>query len=274
MKNKKIAYAIWPWGTESEEQFVAPVKDIREAGYTCFESVGATVDLFLDRPERFAQLLEEYQVKPISFYIHLKGSREEVEDFAKKAPFMAQNGIKTFTLQATHSASKEGATEEELRFVLDTTNQIADIAAGYGLLPCFHPHINTSVQFENEIDFLMRNTDPAKVAMAPDTAHLLGAKCDPVQIISRYADRVKFVHLKDFEGTAEVAAAGWAAGVEVYENFVELGRGSVDFPGVFRVLDQAGFDGYYCIELDESKFGNKESAVMSRKYLESIEAIR
>ena len=31
MKNKKIAYAIWPWGTESEEQFVAAVKDIREA---------------------------------------------------------------------------------------------------------------------------------------------------------------------------------------------------------------------------------------------------
>ena len=268
MKKRNMAYAIWPWGTDTEEQFIQAVKDIREAGFDCFESVAKTVEIFQGREARFQELLDEYKVKPVSFYVHLQGKPEEIDAFAAKAPFMAKFGITNFTLQASYQARKEGATEEELRFVLDTTNKIAEIGKEYGLVPCFHPHKNTSVQYEREIDFIMQNSD---VALMPDTAHLIACKCDPVEIISRYADRVKFVHLKDFEGTEEIDTAGWQAGVEVYGNFVELGNGSVDFPGVFKVLDNIGYDGYYCIELDHSRYGNKESAIISRKYLESLD---
>ena len=40
---RNTAYAIWPWGTDTEEQFIQAVKDIREAGFDCFESVAKTV---------------------------------------------------------------------------------------------------------------------------------------------------------------------------------------------------------------------------------------
>jgi inosose dehydratase len=120
--------------------------------------------------------------------------------------------------------------------------------------------------YENEIDFILQNTDPELVAFGPDTAHLTAGKCDPVKVIKKYADRVKFIHLKDITD-AGVVAAGMQAGVEVYTNFRELGEGIVDFSSVFNILDSVGYDGFLTAELDRSRFGNKESAVMSMKYL-------
>ena len=120
--------------------------------------------------------------------------------------------------------------------------------------------------YENEIDFIMNNTDSALVAFGPDTAHMTAGKCDPVKMIKKYADRVKFTHLKDITSDG-VEAAGMQAWVEVYSNFRELGKGIVDFPSIFKILDSVGYDGFLTVELDRSRFGNKESAIISMKYL-------
>jgi sugar phosphate isomerase/epimerase len=64
-------------------------------------------------------------------------------------------------------------------------------------------------------------------------------------------------------------------GVEVYENFCELGTGSIDFKRVFQVLEKSGYDGYICTELDISRFGNKKSAEINYKYIiENIKDVR
>jgi sugar phosphate isomerase/epimerase len=57
------------------------------------------------------------------------------------------------------------------------------------------------------------------------------------------------------------------AGVEVYSNFRELGEGDIDLKGVFDVLKSADYEGYLCGELDRSRFTNKESAIITMKYL-------
>ena len=51
--NAKLAYAMWPWGTSTEEQLVAGITDIKEVGYTYFESVVSLVDTFRDRVADF-----------------------------------------------------------------------------------------------------------------------------------------------------------------------------------------------------------------------------
>ncbi|MHB0935365.1 MAG: hypothetical protein ACYDCO_16635 [Armatimonadota bacterium] len=37
----------------------------------------------------------------------------------------------------------------------------------------------------------------------------------------------------------------------------------MDIPGALAVLASVDYDGYLCIELNSSRFGNKESAVMT-----------
>jgi len=58
--------------------------------------------------------------------------------------------------------------------------------------------------------------------------------------------------------------------MEVYTNFAELGCGSVDFKSVINIIDEAGFKGHYCIELDRAPISNKQSAINNFKFVSAL----
>lgn len=267
MGKAKFAYTVWQWGT-GKEQFIQALKDITEAGYEYFESVKAAINAFDHDAAAFLSLCKEYGAKPNGFYFHFNGEwNNDVEDVKKKLPFMAACDIYRMNVQGTRVVGRP-ATQEELNYNLKAINALAELAKKYNIIPCVHPHYNTAVMYEREVDFIMQNTDPELVAFGPDTAHLVAGNCDPIKVIKKYADRVKFTHLKDMT-TDGIKAAGMEAGVEVYTNFRELGEGAIDFPSIFKILDDVGYDGFLTAELDKSRFGHKESAIISMKYLKA-----
>lgn len=260
----KFAYAQWPWGTQSREEFVTSCREIREAGYDAFESVKAFIDTFKRDPADFAAICREFGIKPVSFYFHLSGNvAADIADLKDKIGFVEDNGITTICVQA--AGSRLPATVDQLKETVEGIAAFADICLPRGITPCVHPHYETLVMRENEIDYVMEHTDPARVGFAPDTAHLVAGGCDPYAIIKRYVGRVKFAHLKDIRGALK--GGGMQDGVPVYENFRELGEGDIDFSPIFALLKEAKFDGYLCVELDRSRFTNMESARMSLRYL-------
>lgn len=268
MSKAKFAYAQWPWGTKSREEFIASCKDLADVGFQYFESVRAFIDTFKDTPEDFKAITEEYNLHPISFYFHFKGNPEtDLGELNDKIKFVASNeNIRTISIQAPKRGEK--VTEEDLRYFIDTINEYAKICKPYGIMPCIHPHHNTTVQFEDEINYVMKNTDPDIIGFGPDTAHLVTGNCDPVAIFERYKERIKFVHLKDIASTnVESVGISGEIGVEVYDNFRELGQGIVDYKNIFRVLKSVDYSGYLCAELDRTRYTHKESAIMSLKYL-------
>jgi inosose dehydratase len=269
MRNANFAYTVWQWGVQTEDQFRQALGDITEAGFFVFESVKAAIDVFGHDSERFMAVCREYGARPNGFYFHLTGDwDEDVGEFRRKLPFMAACGIHRLSFQGTGMNGRLHATREELGYNLKVLDAVGKLASEYGILPCVHPHHNTAIMFEDEIDYILENADPERVAFGPDTAHLVAGQCDPVAVIRKYAGRVKFIHLKDI-ASVDVASEGYAAGVEVYSSFCELGRGMVDFPGVFGALDGAGYDGDLTVELDKSRTTNKESAIISMKYLQA-----
>lgn len=266
MDKSKFAYTVWQWGTDNKEQFIQSLKDITKAGYKYFESTKATINVFNEDAESFMKVCKEYGVKPNGFYFHFTGDWEnDVEDAKRKMPFMAACDIHRMNVQAT-GTKDHPTTKEELEYDLKVINAIAEASKDYDIIPCMHPHYNTTVMYENEIDFIMNNTDPELVAFGPDTAHLTAGECDPVKVIEKYKDRVNFTHLKDITEDG-VQAAGMQGGVEVYSNFRELGQGIVNFPAIFKILDSVNYDGFLTVELDMSRFSHTQSAVMSLKYL-------
>lgn len=269
MEKAKFAYTVWQWGTESKDQFVQSLRDITEAGYDTFESVKAAINVYDHDPKAFMKTCRDFGVKPNGFYFHLTGNwDEDVNEFEKKLPFMATCDIHRLNFQATGMNGKLHASPEVLQYNLRVLDTVSKLAYKYDIMPCVHPHHNTAVMFEDEIDFIMQNTDPAYVGFGPDTAHLTAGQCDPVAVIRKYSARVGFTHMKDI-ASINVESEGYASGVEVYGNFRELGEGIVDFPSVFKVLDDAGYDGYLTAELDLSRFSNKESAIMSMRYFKT-----
>ena len=269
----KLAYAQWTWGTSTKEQFITSCKELSSIGYKYFESVRAFIDTFQNDREEFKAITDEYDLHPISFYFHFSGDlKQDIEDLKKRIDFLSYMGIKTICLQG---CSRKNMSDQVLKDTLKTINEYGAICRNYGILPSVHPHANTSIMYENEIDFIMQNTDPALIGFAPDTAHLLVSKCDPVTVCERYKKRISFTHIKDSKkpdasaaGTA-VASGGFKDGVEVICSFLELGKGDVDFDGVFKILKSVDYSGYLCVELDTVPVSNIDSARKNLGYMKA-----
>lgn len=270
MDASKITYAIWPWGTNKREEMELAAKEITEIGIKTFESVKKAIYAYDMDLNAYKDVLKRYSLNPVSFYFHMPNKENEHELFGNlenELEFVAALGVKRLSLQATRGRP-DTMSEENKKYELKQVEKFAKTAKSFGITTCLHPHHNTWVMLEEEIDYMLQNTDPKLLSFAPDTAHLIVGGCDPVDVIKRYADRVDFIHLKDFTIGKDVGSQGFAdAGVEVYSNFAELGTGTVDFKGVFDVLKQAGYDGYYCIELDKAPISNIQSAKNNLNYL-------
>jgi inosose dehydratase len=270
MSNAKLAYAIWPWGLSEKAQMVQAIQDIKAVGYRYFESVCTALDVFKGNAAEFKAITDEHQVHAVSFYFYQRGDIEkDVAQVQNALDFLAACNVQRMSIQAT---GKKGghATPEELKTVLAYLGRIGKLCKPYGIVPCVHPHSNTMIMYENEVDFVLQNTDPELIAFGPDSAHLTVGLCDPVAIYKRYAKRIKFTHLKDVKKKQQAQVDNAKQGFEVYSSFLELGEGEVDVRGCVKALEAVGYDGYLTVELDSSRFGNKQSAEMNMKYMRAL----
>ena len=265
MNSPKFACAIWPWGTNTKEQFISALEDVGSLGYKYVESTKPTINVFKNDFSGFDLICKEYDIKPVSFYFHLDGTKEnDIEDLCSKLDFMKRAGVECISIQALGTRTK--AAKEQLDYTLDTVIEMSRLCKPYGIYPCLHPHCHTSVWYEDEIDYILQNTDPDLLYFGPDTAHLSGGGCDPVEIFERYRERIRFTHMKDLKGSKAITAEN-VGGIDVYSNFVELGRGDIDFKAIFNILKEVNYDGYLTSELDRSSTTNKESAETNLGYM-------
>jgi inosose dehydratase len=156
--------------------------------------------------------------------------------------------------QATFGRSLDARrlTGEEWESMLGCVRRVAAIADSHGLAAAFHPHAGGYVEFEDEIDRLLGDTE---LELCFDTGHAALAGIDVPTAIAKYASRLRHLHLKDIDGDVlELARAQkmtfWdalTAGV-----FCPLGRGIVPFSRVATELAQTGYRGFATIEQDRT----------------------
>ena len=123
------------------------------------------------------------------------------------------------------------------------------------------------------MDQLLSLVDRNLIFLGPDTGHLAWAGADVVQFCRAYADRIKTMHLKDVDpAVLQRGQPDWGYGKYSSKGiWTELGRGCVDFPAIFQILQAAGFTGWLIVETDVTQLPTAlESAVVSRTYLRSL----
>ena len=57
--------------------------------------------------------------------------------------------------------------------------------------------MGTVVQDPDEVERMMANTDPEYVSLLFDTGHFTYCGADPLEMVKKYVNRIKHVHLKD-----------------------------------------------------------------------------
>lgn len=150
-----------------------------------------------------------------------------------------------------------GPTDDQLKRLANTLNEIGrqTIAMGIRLAP--HPHIWGPLEREAEVRRAMELTDPKYVWLTADTGHLTLGGADAGQIISDYFPRLALVHLKDtyakYRGNTSTPTQEQHKVASVYHN---LGGGGVDFQAVFKVLRDRRFKGWAIFDLDGPRPGD------------------
>ena len=137
-----------------------------------------------------------------------------------------------------------------------------------------HAHLGSQFQNENEVDFIMANTDPKHVGLVLDTGHITMAGMDPLALARKLGHRVVEFHLKDTKpedrgGTKNVPGRDRDQMKDPY--FFPMGNGGVDFPGLKSYLDSIKWKGALVVELDTSPWRPpKESARITADYIRKM----
>ena len=136
--------------------------------------------------------------------------------------------------------------------MMEVVRAVADIAEEHGLRPAFHPHAGSYVEFADEIDRLLADTN---IGLCLDTGHATYAGIPADEAISRYGSRLVHLHLKDANSRVldrvRLSHLGFWRAIDAGV-FCPLGRGLVNIRRVASALEQAGYDGFATIEQDRA----------------------
>lgn len=162
--------------------------------------------------------------------------------------------------------------DEEWDKVCTGLNKLGKIAKEYGITLTFHHHMGTVIQDPDEVERLMAGTDPEYVNLLFDSGHFTYCGADPLEMVQKYSSRIKHVHLKDVrpEVVEKVKAEklSFLAGVRMGA-FTVPGDGCINFDPIFKVLEDAGYEGYMVVEAeqDPAKANPLEYALKARKFI-------
>jgi inosose dehydratase len=134
--------------------------------------------------------------------------------------------------------------------MLGNLDTIAHRAAARGVVAALHPHVGTMVETGPETGRVLADS---QIGLCVDTGHLLVGGADPVALTAAHPERVVHVHLKDVDAAlaAQVRAGRTTFGQAVADGmFRPLGAGDVDIAGMVRILEAAGYAGWYVLEQD------------------------
>ncbi len=233
------------------------LRDLALAGYHGFELFDGDLLSYADRKGELRALLDETGLEMAGVYtganlIYPDILPEELWKIERVCALAAEFGCENLVVGAGARRST-GTVDADYTLLGAGLDQVMDVAAKHGLAAHYHPHLTTMVESPAELDKIMSRS---KINFCPDIAHLAAGGGDPVQAVRKYADRIKYVHLKDF--------------VPDPFAFLPLGKGTVDIAGVVAVLDEHNYSGWVTIELDIYDGLAREGAEISKAYLEAL----
>ncbi|MFI5454585.1 MAG: TIM barrel protein [Isosphaerales bacterium] len=138
--------------------------------------------------------------------------------------------------------------------LIDATHRAADLAsARLGLRLVYHPHAETHVEYEDQIEAFLEQTDPIRVSLCLDTGHHAYRGGDPVAFFRRHHDRIRYLHLKSVDRQkqewVEREHVPFAIAV-ANDMFCEPSEGAVDFIAFRDALREVDYDGLATVEQD------------------------
>lgn len=181
------------------------------------------------------------------------------------AEALVQLGGSVLVVRAAPSAWSVPAEDDgAVARLADCWSTVGAVTAEYGLPLALHVDFLSLLRRPGALDELLARTDRALVGLALDTAELTVAGIDPLAVVARHPDRIRYVQFKDafavddgdeyLQEHSEYSVRVRGGSRRSPRWFGEPGvdGGLVDFPAVTRALVDAAYAGWITFESDQS----------------------
>lgn len=270
----RVATAPVSWGvlmkdTPNVPQYGQVLDEIQEAGY-----VGTELGPYGYLPFDAAKLRDELERRGLSLisaftiFNFLAGKEDETvyREALETAQVLSAMGCSHIVLsdvlfveerrarRAGRIRPEDSLGEAEWKRAAANVDAFArGVFDEYGMRCAAHPHVGGYLETDFEIDALLVRTDPELVGLCFDMAHIAYGGGDPVAVLDKWRERTWYLHIKECDGRAREEVIG--RGGDYYDGvqsgvFPELGRGTTDWRGINRILEEMDFDGWGTVEQD------------------------
>lgn len=132
---------------------------------------------------------------------------QAIEDCRQEARLLTALGAEHLVLLPEGYTDLDGTITQPVEL---TADRWRDLTAGmsqlgkvindeYDVSLVFHPHADSHVDTQRRVERFLEDTDPVTVNLCLDTGHIAYCHGDNLEIIGKYPERVRYVHLKQVD---------------------------------------------------------------------------
>jgi inosose dehydratase len=265
----RFGYASITWDGKDRQA----IEDISALGFPGIQLRANAIAEFDNNPAALRELLDAHKLKMVALSsgnLDTENPPEmEIAAHLARAQFAKNAGAIYLQVIGARPKGRDPVRadyEKMGKLLTELSKRTLDIGVQVG----FHNHMGFLAERPEEVDWIFESTDPRYAKLELDVAHCVQGGGDPVKMMTKYSDRLLFMHLKDVRTVTPPAAGAGATAAPKNYQFVELGRGRVDFPAIFAGMVKINYHGWAIVELDavpDPAQTPKECAEISKKYL-------
>lgn len=255
----KLGMVSYTFRNSFQKDMAATLDTIKGMGLTNMEFS----NLFGRTATDIKKLLDERGMRCTSFGTSYDEALTKTQQVAENAKTLGASFVRVAWIPHDN---KVPFTIETTKKAVDDFNKIGKILKEeYGLTFCYHNHGYEFSPYEKGtfFDYILANTNPDYVSFELDILWAFHPGADPAQLIKKYGNRFKLMHVKDLKKGVK----GDFSGGTDQNNDVVLGTGQIDIKATLKAAKKSSIQ-YYYIE-DESKAASKQ-VPQSLLYLKGI----
>lgn len=235
----------WPINPKDFANVLAVIRKVKDYGYEGFETGFANVQSQFDHPADARRQIEAIGARFFGVHIFLLQYDPAThvappELYERVADGGAKLGAERLILSGTPPPDDAARKRKA-----DALNRAGDFAGKLGMKLAYHTHGPETEHNYAELEFLLKETDPAKVGILFDAGHAFEVGSEVPSFIRRHHARLAGLHLRDYKNGEQVP----------------LGEGSFPLQAVVEVLRQTGWSGWVLNEEERLDFKPGDSAV-------------
>lgn len=248
-----IAYHTLTWANFYKDFDLDRVlTDISKAGFKGVEFV-EKISL-LGPPSELKSKLKNFNLSLVSLSSGLSMDINDVSDIRQteeKIDYAKEFAVMPMMICGGWLKEKRPKTEDDFKILAEKLEICALYAGSFKMFMAYHPHKDTIVETNEDIERLLKYTKLTKLCI--DIAHLSSCGSDPAKVIEKHKEKIVYVHLKDWSKSSN--------------KFVELGQGDVKILESIAALNRIKYNGWLTVELDNTDTDPYESAKINAEFL-------